>query len=392
MSSVVTGRHRLQSRLRHDEFWAVRDVSFQLRRGECLGLIGHNGAGKTTLLRILNGLITPDSGSIRMRGKVAALIALGAGFNPILTGRENVYANGAVLGMSRREIDSKFDDIVEFADVAEFIDAPVQTYSSGMQVRLGFAVATCIDPDVLIIDEVLAVGDSAFQSKCFKRIGQLVAQNCCIIFVSHQLYHVSRICTKALLMAHGEVAHYGNVSEAIRAYRSVAPKPEPATGAFTNNRQAEVAILAVTVTSGGSGPVKSLASGSATTFTIEYDCVRDIPDVVLTLSLTSDFDGTFTHYSTKETKPLSLKAGRGRVSLQVPFLGLSAGQWRIAAGIFDATGVSPYAWNWTAADLVVTESAPMVGRFRFAHSWDFCEHNQVISPAGTVAAINQEGR
>src|SRR4029078_11456051 len=147
--------------LRADEFWAVKDVSFELRRGECLGLIGHNGAGKTTLLKMLNGLIKPDKGRIELAVRVGALIALGAGFNPILTGRENIYVNGSVLGLTKKEIDSKFSDIVEFAEVGDFIDMPVQSYSAGMHVRLGFAVATAIKPDVLLLDEVLAVGDVA---------------------------------------------------------------------------------------------------------------------------------------------------------------------------------------------------------------------------------------
>ena len=145
--------------LRPSEFWANREISFEVRRGECLGLIGRNGAGKTTLLRMLNGLIKPDSGFIEVRGRVGAIIALGAGFNPVLTGRENVYVNGSLLGLSKKEIDGKIDDIIEFAEIGEFIDSPVQSYSSGMQVRLGFAVATAMDPDVLILDEVLAVGD-----------------------------------------------------------------------------------------------------------------------------------------------------------------------------------------------------------------------------------------
>jgi lipopolysaccharide transport system ATP-binding protein len=148
--------------LRKDEFWAVRDVSFEVRRGECLGLIGHNGAGKSTLLKMLNGLIKPDEGKITMHGKVGALIELGAGFNPILTGRENIYNNAAVIGFSKKEIDAKFDEIVAFSEIEEFLDMPVQNYSSGMKVRLGFAIAAQMEPDVLIIDEVLAVGDLGF--------------------------------------------------------------------------------------------------------------------------------------------------------------------------------------------------------------------------------------
>lgn len=160
--------------LRKDEFWAVKDISFELRRGECLGLIGHNGAGKSTLLKILNGLINPDEGKVTIKGRVGALIELGAGFNPILTGRENIYNNGAVLGFSKSEIDLKIEEIIDFAEIRDFIDMPVQNYSSGMKVRLGFAVAAQIKPDVLIIDEVLAVGDLGFVLKCFKTIDTIL--------------------------------------------------------------------------------------------------------------------------------------------------------------------------------------------------------------------------
>ena len=148
ISGELIGQRRDRSTLRRDEFWALNDVSFQVRRGECLGLIGRNGAGKTSLLRLLNGLVRPDSGQITMRGRIGALIALGAGFNPILTGRENIYINGSVLGLSKREVDAKLDEIIDFAEVREAIDAPVQTYSSGMKVRLGFSVATAMEPDV----------------------------------------------------------------------------------------------------------------------------------------------------------------------------------------------------------------------------------------------------
>src|SRR3990172_5897393 len=166
--------------LRKDEFWAVDDVSFELKRGEALGLIGPNGCGKSTLLKMLNGIFWPDKGKITMKGKVGGLIEVGAGFHPLLTGRENVYINGAILGMSRKEIDDKFDDIVEFADIEDFIDAPVKSYSSGMFVRLGFAVAAHCEPDVLLVDEVLAVGDVNFQNRCLRRINEMMAR-CAVI-------------------------------------------------------------------------------------------------------------------------------------------------------------------------------------------------------------------
>jgi len=203
--------------LRPDEFYAVRDVSFELRRGECLGLIGRNGAGKTTLLKMLNGLIKPDSGRIEMRGRIGALIALGAGFNPILTGRENVYVNGSVLGLTKKDVDAKFDEIVDFAEIGEFIDTPVRNYSSGMQVRLGFAVASTLDPDVLLLDEVLAVGDASFRAKCYNRVGSLLDQ-AAVIFVSHNMEQIARVCKKIIYLTKGKGELYGHVSSGIRKY------------------------------------------------------------------------------------------------------------------------------------------------------------------------------
>lgn len=211
-----------RSPLRPDEFWAVDEVSFEVRRGECIGLIGHNGAGKTTLLKMLNGLIKPDAGRIEMHGRVGALIALGAGFNPILTGRENIYVNGSVLGLSKREIDDKLEEIIDFSELREFIDMPVQSYSSGMSVRLGFAVATALKPDVLILDEVLAVGDAAFKTKCFTRLSKLM-KNAAIIFVSHSEEQIRRVCQRGLLLRRGAVVVDGSLDECFETYRRDMP-------------------------------------------------------------------------------------------------------------------------------------------------------------------------
>ncbi len=217
LTAQIFGKEQ-KKELRPKEFWAVKEVSFELRRGECLGLIGHNGAGKSTLLKMLNGLINPDEGRIEMYGRVAALIELGAGFNPTLTGRENIYNNGAVLGISRNEIDAVLEEIIDFAELREFIDTPVQNYSSGMKVRLGFAIASQMKPDVLIIDEVLAVGDLGFILKCFKRIDYLLP-NTAVIFVSHSMPMVSRICNEIILMEHGKPLYQGReVAKGIDRY------------------------------------------------------------------------------------------------------------------------------------------------------------------------------
>ncbi len=236
-AEVLGGRHSRDD-LRPSEFWAVKDVSFELRRGEALGLIGHNGAGKTTLLKILNGLIKPDSGSVTIRGRVGALIALGAGFNPILTGRENIYVNGAVLGLERKEVDAKLDAIIDFSGVRDFIDAPVQSYSSGMTVRLGFAVASCIMPDILLVDEVLAVGDLAFVFKCFNRMAEILPHTA-IVFVSHSMPLIARTCTSALLMDHGQVEYLGDdVARAIQQYSCMVP-----TGGRKNDGGTELELV-----------------------------------------------------------------------------------------------------------------------------------------------------
>ena len=210
----------IKKELRSKEFWAVKDVSFEVRRGECIGLIGHNGAGKSTLLKILNGLYAPDKGQITLKGKIGALIELGAGFNPILTGRENIYNNASILGFTKEEVDAKIQSIIDFSEVEKFIDSPVQNYSSGMKVRLGFAIASHLEPDILIIDEVLAVGDLGFVIKCFDKIGQILPHTA-VIFVSHSMQLVSRICNTILLMDHGGTEYQGNdIGTGIQLYFS----------------------------------------------------------------------------------------------------------------------------------------------------------------------------
>lgn len=194
--------------LRNKEFWAIDDVSFELRRGECIGLMGTNGAGKSTMLKMLNGLLKPDKGQITLQGRIGALIELGAGFNPILTGRENVYVNGAILGFTKKEITAKFNDILAFSEIDDFIDSPVQNYSSGMKMRLGFAIACHMEPDILLIDEVLAVGDVGFRTKCINKLKEMIP-HCCVVFVSHIPHYTVEICSDILLLNKGKMAFYG---------------------------------------------------------------------------------------------------------------------------------------------------------------------------------------
>lgn len=198
--------------------WALRDVSFELGKGDSLALIGPNGAGKSTILKILAKITRPTTGKAEINGQLSALIELGAGFHPDLTGRENIYLNGTILGLSHKEIERRFDEIVDFSEIERFIDTPVKRYSSGMTVRLGFAVASCIEPEILLVDEVLAVGDASFQQKCLRRIHDLIHKGTSIIFVSHNLYLVQAACNTAMYLQSGQMKHYGPVKEVIDLY------------------------------------------------------------------------------------------------------------------------------------------------------------------------------
>ena len=210
----MRGEHELKG----NEFWALKDVSLETRRGEALGIIGPNGAGKSTVLKLLTKILRPTEGRCELRGRVGALIEVAAGFHQDLTGRENVALQGAIMGMKRAEIARKFDQIVEFSGIADFIDTPVRRYSSGMNARLGFAIAAHLEPEVLIVDEVLAVGDFAFQQRAFARIQQMVNQDVPTIIVSHQLERIASLCKRAVLLRKGEVAHCGPAAETIAAY------------------------------------------------------------------------------------------------------------------------------------------------------------------------------
>lgn len=230
--------------------WALKDVSFNLKRGEVLGIIGRNGAGKSTLLKILSRVTRPTSGKIRVKGRVASLLEVGTGFHPELTGRENVYLNGAILGMSRLEIHSKFNDIVGFSGCSAYIDTPVKRYSSGMKVRLGFAVAAYLNPDILIVDEVLAVGDAEFQKQCLSRMDDLRNDGRSVIFVSHQMGLVQALCSRAVRMAEGQVISSGDTASIIGAYLS----ENDAEADFTRHQKPHKTLQIVTASASATTP------------------------------------------------------------------------------------------------------------------------------------------
>ena len=320
--------------LRKNEFWAVNDISFELKRGECLGLIGHNGAGKSTLLKMLNGLIKPDHGRITMTGRIGALIELSAGFNPILTGRENVYIYGSILGFSKKEIDRKYDDIVEFAELADFMEMPFRSYSSGMQVRLGFAVAVQMEPDVLIIDEVLAVGDLGFKMKSLNRINKLI-ENSAVIFVSHAMQFVSLICTEAMVINKGNIEYHGNnVGKGIDYYQN---KFTANKTSVSGNGKAKISVI-------------QLASGKKLSNDKEIFLIDYEDDLTILMDLHFDpsvkhpvikieihnqdlrpVADCFSHFWNFEFSPKEIN----KISLKFPKLRLNGGIYSIIIGVRD---------------------------------------------------------
>ncbi|MBF0358364.1 MAG: ABC transporter ATP-binding protein [Magnetococcales bacterium] len=266
---------RRSDQLRRDEFWAVDDVSFTVSRGEIMGLVGHNGCGKTTMLRLINGLITPDRGTIDIKGQVGALIQLGAGFSPILSGRENIHINAAVLGIPTAEINRKLDAIIEFADIGEFIETPVRSYSSGMRARLGFAVAIHMNPDILLVDEVLAVGDLAFRNKAMERMMAMANSGVAVVFVSHNLSQVDRLCSSAVMLKEGRFFGKGPTAEILAQYvEDNQPKHKDmlhhsgTEKTFTVNK----AYLSV----GNGPPVERFVSGDQVTISLEFLAIKEM--------------------------------------------------------------------------------------------------------------------
>jgi lipopolysaccharide transport system ATP-binding protein len=337
-NELLGKRHGGNGQLRTGEFWAARDVSFELRRGECLGLIGRNGAGKTTVLRMLNGLIKPDEGRIEIRGKVGALIALGAGFNPILTGRENIYTNASVLGLSKRQVDVKVDEIIEFSELGKFIDSPVQNYSTGMNLRLGFSVAALlIEPDVLFLDEVLAVGDIGFIIKCLNTVRRLTA-NSAVVFVSHTMPHISAFCTRVIVMREGvTLMDTRKVADGVDCYMSLA-KPEQQTSGTGEARILGLDLLVNGELQTGEEPLVQRGTSATVLLRLKIDG----PRAGATPSIAIHDEGmmALVHIPllASDSRALFLPPGEHELEIPIGTIELNTGKYCFVAGILDPNG------------------------------------------------------
>jgi ABC-type polysaccharide/polyol phosphate transport system ATPase subunit len=332
-STLLRGR-----RARYDEFWALKGVDFEIPFGSTFGIIGSNGSGKSTLLKCLAGILSPDKGSVSCNGRMAALLELGAGFHPDLSGRENIYLNGAILGMTRSEIDRKLEEIIDFSGLEKFVDTPVKNYSSGMVVRLGFAVATNVDPEILIIDEVLAVGDESFQHRCHEKIESFRQEGRTIILVSHGLMQVAQLCSTVAWLEKGVIQEIGPSYEVIGKYagqsHDAAPKIEGEIGERWGSHEAEI-TRAEFVNADGV-PVHVLKTGEPISLQIDYTAHMPIKEPVFGIRITH-LHGTNVWGSTTKRmgfQPATLN-NSGTITLNIPELPILAGTYDLTVALTD---------------------------------------------------------
>ncbi|MCM0083360.1 ABC transporter ATP-binding protein [Geomonas sp. Red32] len=349
------------------EFWALHDVSFQVKRGEALGIIGPNGSGKSTSLKILSGILRPNKGKMQVNGRMSALIEVGAGFHPDLTGRENIYLNGAILGMKRDEISRRLEEIIDFSGISQFIDTPVKRYSSGMYARLGFAIAAHVDPEILLVDEVLSVGDYTFQAKCIKKMEEILANGTTVIFISHNMEAVASLCNKGLLLVHGKVRSEGDPALVINDYYMVggAWSPQSVTSG-------KLEITSKRITS-AEGDATSIEQGDEVL--VELGVVaREDCEVAPGLFLTSGGKVVFdTTYGAMHGEVLRLAKGE-RVDIGWRFAAnLPKGVFSLGLHLEESVNHFHY---YNASELVfnVRQSKKYVGDFFLDHALDVHPH------------------
>jgi len=352
-----------------------------------VGIIGPNGAGKSTLLRLIGGIERPDEGQVVVQGRIDALLDLGAGFHPDLTGRENVFINGVIAGLTRQEIAERFDSIVDFAELREFIDSPLRTYSTGMHVRLGFAVAAHLEPEILLIDEVLAVGDLAFQRKCLGRIAQFKAEGCTIVLVSHDLSAVRQLCDEALWLRRGKVAAYGPAELVADQYmaevsaetrrRTPAAVPVEHTRSGTELRinenrlgSLEMQIVDVHLVDQEGRLANELDSGESLSVQLEYLAPEPISEPIFVVTIRRE-DGLVCYDTSTEAAGLRLPAvhGAGHIAFHVERLDLIGGQYHIDVGVFERQWAYAYDYHWHVYPLTVRPTGAEKGIVCPPHSW-----------------------
>jgi ABC-2 type transport system ATP-binding protein len=354
--------------LRREEIWALREVSLAIEPGEAVGIVGRNGSGKTTLLRLIAGIFQPTGGRLEVAGEVGSLLGLGAGFHPDFTGRENVFMNGAIHGLSRSYVHERLEEIVSFAELEEFFDVPVRTYSSGMYMRLGFALATHLDPDILLLDEVFAVGDEAFQRKCFGKILELRERGRTIVFVSHAAPAVERVCERAILLTSGRVVHDGASREVIKHYQQLLAGEEASAQQHAWGT-GEATVVGVRLEGSDGEEQRQFLSGGplAVRLAIELSPNVSPPRVAVEFR---DANGGLLGASEATAEELGWETGRSReVCFEVPRLPLSDGLFQLSVALGDPHSTRQYHRLDSAAEFTVFPDEHSRGWFRFEGDW-----------------------
>jgi ABC-type polysaccharide/polyol phosphate transport system ATPase subunit len=374
----VSKKYRLRQAGRaREDFWAVKDVSVDVARGETLGIIGHNGAGKSTLLKLLSRITAPTTGTITLEGRLAALIEVGSGFHPELTGRENIFLSGSVLGMKRREIAAKLDRIIEFSGVGPFIDMPVKWYSSGMFVRLGFAVAAHLEADILLVDEVLGVGDAAFQLRCYDRIAELRNGGATLLFISHDLASIGRLCDRVVLMNRGRLAAAGTPADVIAQYQQLVTNTYASETAEAHPSAAAGAarVRAVTFRNEDGRDIQGTTTGGWLAAVVDLDVLSPIADAVIEVFYYSR-DGRTLHCQQSTTvrdEIVTLNPGRRRVEFLCPEMGLQPGVYSVGATIRTRAGAGAIDWWYGTTLLYVGPGKAVRGYFYAPHEWRWAD-------------------
>ncbi|PSB04133.1 ABC transporter ATP-binding protein [Merismopedia glauca] len=338
----LVGKSRDSHNLRNGEFWALKDISLELKRGESIGFVGINGSGKSTLIKIIGGLLKPDIGSIKVRGRVATLNVLGAGFNPLLSGRENVYINMSILGLSKQEIDENYEQVLDFAEIWDAIDSPVRTYSSGMKARLGFACAIHSHPDILLIDEVLAVGDAKFRTKCYRKLAELRQAGTSFVMVSHSANVILKTCDYAIYLRKGKIVISGEASLVMKEYEEdlsgkiVSQSPGILTLAEKTETE-DLSITSVCFQNQNGQILQTLISGNPACLSIQCKANSKIENVglgVLIKELKEDGDWTLNLSSDSDGQILEISPEESELQLEFPYCGLKPGVYVMKITIF----------------------------------------------------------
>jgi ABC-type polysaccharide/polyol phosphate transport system ATPase subunit len=390
----VWKQYRLGRRGTGETFWALRDVGFEVPRGATLGVIGRNGAGKSTLLKLLAGITAPTRGRIVIHGRVAALIEVGSGFHPELTGRDNVFLSGSILGMRRREIAGKLERIVEFAGVGDFIDTPVKRYSSGMYVRLGFAVAAHLEPDVLLIDEVLSVGDAEFQVKCLQRLEELKERGTTNIFISHDLTAVERLCDSAVLLERGVIAARGEPADVVGDYHRRLALWDPGSGQTSlESPRSGVALTNLAIRSPDTPGAVTFQTGKPIAISVRYLVTSPLANVEFELRYyAADGKTRLATFATSHTgAELRLIPPGGTIEFACPALPFTPGTYFVGAIVRDSATSRVLAW-WDGETRLYVHKGPAVeGHLQIPHTWTV-RNAATDSPAVTTPASARERR